>query len=64
MLHYDESYSTLLFATRAMSVKTIVNLNQKVEYKLNDGSRSINPMMADMYAASSQNEMHLIKQNS
>ena len=60
MLHYDEIYSTLLFATRAMSVKTIVNLNQKVEYKLNDG-RAVNVNMAEMYAASSQNENQLIK---
>lgn len=50
MVHYDESYSTLLFATRAMSVKTIVNLNQKVEYKFNDGSKT-NSNLAEMYAA-------------
>ena len=33
MMHYDESYSTLLFATRAMSVRTRVMMNEKVEYK-------------------------------
>ena len=33
MMHYDESYSTLLFATRAMSVKTRVIMNEKIEYK-------------------------------
>lgn len=63
MVHYDESYTTLLFATRAMSVKTIVNLNQKVEYKFNDGSRA-NSNIAEMYAASSQNEIRLMTQNS
>lgn len=63
MVHYDESYSTLLFATRAMSVKTIVNLNQKVEYKFNDGARA-NSNIAEMYAASSQNEIRLMTQNS
>jgi len=36
MLHYDESYSTLLFATRAMSVRTNASLNQKIEYKYFD----------------------------
>lgn len=65
MVHYDESYSTLLFATRAMSVKTIVNLNQKVEYKLNEGQRQgANSNIADLYAASSQNEIRLMAQNS
>jgi len=37
-----------------MSVKTIVNLNQKVEYKLNEGQRQgANSNIADLYAASS-----------
>jgi hypothetical protein len=64
MVHYDESYSTLLFATRAMSVKTIVNLNQKVEYKFGEGGRSVSQNIAEMYAASSQNEIRLMTQNS
>jgi hypothetical protein len=36
VLHYDESYSTLLFASRAMSVKTRVTLNERIEYKYVD----------------------------
>ena len=36
LLHYEESYSTLLFATRAMSVRTYVTMNEKVEYKILD----------------------------
>jgi hypothetical protein len=36
VLHYDESYSTLLFASRAMSVKTRVTLNERLEYKYVD----------------------------
>jgi hypothetical protein len=63
MVHYDESYSTLLFATRAMSVKVIVNLNQKVEYKYGDGAK-VNTNIAEMYAAASQNEVRLAAQNS
>lgn len=35
--NYDESYSTLLFATRAMSVRNYVKLNERVvEYKMSD----------------------------
>lgn len=43
MLHYDESYSTLLFAIKAMSVRTRVVMNERVEVKrdLNDDARSI-----------------------
>ena len=33
MLHYDESYSTLLFAIKAMSVRTRVVMNERVEVK-------------------------------
>ena len=33
MLHYDESYSTLLFAIKAMSVRTRVMMNERVEVK-------------------------------
>jgi S-methylmethionine-dependent homocysteine/selenocysteine methylase len=29
--NYEESYSTLLFATRAMSVRTYVRLNERIE---------------------------------
>jgi hypothetical protein len=44
LLHYEESYSTLLFATRAMSVRTHVTMNEKVEYKLIDEQgRSMTP---------------------
>lgn len=42
MLHYDESYSTLLFAIKAMSVRTRVVMNERVEVKKenNDDARS------------------------
>jgi hypothetical protein len=44
LLHYEESYSTLLFATRAMSVKTYVTMNERVEYRLLDEQgKSIHP---------------------
>mmetsp|Transcript_8573 Transcript_8573/g.7908 ORF Transcript_8573/g.7908 Transcript_8573/m.7908 type:complete len:115 (+) Transcript_8573:285-629(+) len=44
LLHYEESYSTLLFATRAMSVRTHVIMNEKIEYKyLDEQGRSISP---------------------
>ena len=36
MTNYEESYSTLLFATRAMSVRTFVMMNEKVEVKVVD----------------------------
>ena len=42
MLHYDESYSTLLFAIKAMSVRTRVVMNERVEVKRdNDDARSV-----------------------
>jgi len=33
-MHYEETYSTLLFAVRAMSVRTTVLINERVELKL------------------------------
>lgn len=36
LLHYEESYSTLLFAHRAMAVRTYVTMNEKIEYKIVD----------------------------
>jgi hypothetical protein len=48
LVHYEESYSTLLFATRAMSVRTFVTSNEKVEYKIIDEhGRSITPTRAN-----------------
>jgi hypothetical protein len=41
MVHYDESYSTLLFARRAMSVKTRVIMNEQIEYNFVDDNKSI-----------------------
>ena len=38
--HYDESYSTILFASRAMSVRTNTFLNEKVDYKVQHPSGS------------------------
>lgn len=44
LIHYDESYSTLLFATRAMSVRTYVTMNEKIEYKpVDEQGRSLTP---------------------
>ena len=34
LANYDETYSTLLFATRAMKVRTFVRLNDKVDYRM------------------------------
>ena len=63
LLHYEESYSTLLFATRAMSVRTYVTMNEKVEYKvIDEQGRSIGPSASK--GSGSQNEMFLIKKNS
>jgi hypothetical protein len=43
--NYEETYSTLLFATRAMSVRTFVKMNEKIEIKyLDDNGRSISPL--------------------
>ena len=59
MMHYDESYSTLLFATRAMSVRTRVIMNEKVEYKYQDEQgRPVSPMSA-FTNRMSQNELML-----
>jgi hypothetical protein len=41
LLNYDETYSTLLFATRAMKVRTHVKINENVDFKLNSGSEGI-----------------------
>lgn len=35
LLNYDETYSTLLFATRAMKVRTHVKINENVDFKIN-----------------------------
>ena len=64
MMHYDESYSTLLFATRAMSVKTRVIMNERIEYKNDDSGRPISPMSAFTSQMQSQNEIQLFRQNS
>lgn len=53
--NYDESYSTLLFATRAMSVRTYVKMNEKVEYKVVDDQGKSN--------LGTPNEKILIKKN-
>jgi hypothetical protein len=34
LANYDETYSTLLFATRAMKIRTFVRLNDKVDYRM------------------------------
>jgi len=45
--NYEESYSTLLFATRAMSVRTYVKMNEKVEYKVLEGDKSARTLDGD-----------------
>ena len=34
LINYDETYSTLLFATRAMHVRTHAKINENIDYKL------------------------------
>ena len=33
LINFDETYSTLLFATRAMKIRTFVRINDKVDYR-------------------------------
>jgi len=57
MLHYDESYSTLLFAIKAMSVRTRVMMNERIEVKRDgDDARSAGGLTSRMQ---SQNELLL-----
>ena len=57
LILYDESYSTLLFAARAMSVRTRANRNEKIEFKfLDENGKPVNTLNAD---SSSQNELYL-----
>ena len=45
LVHYDESYSTLLFARRAMSVRQTVVSNEKVEVRyLDEYGRNVNSL--------------------
>ena len=41
LLNYDETYSTLLFATRAMRVRTYARLNENVDYKVSSDSDGV-----------------------
>ena len=60
MPHYDESYSTLLFAIKAMSVRTRVVMNERVEVKReNDDSRSVGGLTSMASRMMSQNELAL-----
>lgn len=36
LINYDETFSTLLFATRAMKIRTFVQLNEKIDVKVSD----------------------------
>ena len=59
--NYEETYSTLLFATRAMSVRTFVKMNEKIEYKyIDDQGSSISPSPG---GSSTPNEKLLLKKN-
>lgn len=59
MLHYDESYSTLLFAIKAMSVRTRVMMNERIEVKRDDDARSAGGMSGLTSRMQSQNELAL-----
>ena len=60
--NYEETYSTLLFATRAMSVRTFVKMNEKIEIKyLDDNGRSISPLPTG--GTQTPNEKVLLKKN-
>jgi hypothetical protein len=60
--NYEETYSTLLFATRAMSVRTFVKMNEKIEYKIiDDQGRTISPAPS---GSQTPNEKLLLKKNS
>src|SRR5690606_7789776 len=64
LIHYEESYSTLLFATRAMSVRTYVTMNEKIEYKaIDEQGRSLTPG-SSARLQQTPNEKVLLKQNS
>ena len=63
MLHYDESYSTLLFAIKAMSVRTRVVMNERVEVK-NDDARSVGGMSGMTSRMMSENQLALQTHNS
>jgi hypothetical protein len=41
LINYDESYSTLLFATRAMNVRTHAKVNENVDFKITGSSDGI-----------------------
>jgi Kinesin motor domain len=61
--NYEETYSTLLFATRAMSVRTFVKMNEKIEIKyLDDNGRSISPLPTSG-GLQTPNEKVLLKKN-
>jgi hypothetical protein len=34
LVHYEETYSTLLFASRAMSVRTHAKINEQIDIKI------------------------------
>ena len=64
MLHYDESYSTLLFAIKAMSVRTRVVMNERVEFRRdNDDARSVSGLSGMTNRMPSQNELALQDRN-
>jgi hypothetical protein len=45
LLHFDETYSTLLFAARAMNVRTRASRNEKIDLRyVDENGRSVSPM--------------------
>ena len=62
LIHFDESFSTLLFAARAMAVRTQAKRNEKIDFKyMDEHGRSVSPI-GD--GPASQNEIYLKNQNS
>ena len=63
-LHYDETYSTLLFAARAMNVRTQASRNEKIDFRyIDEHGRSVSPMHTKG-AQPSNNAEFLKNQNS
>eukprot|EP00358_Blepharisma_japonicum_P002121 CAMPEP_0202953118 /NCGR_PEP_ID=MMETSP1395-20130829/43595_1 /ASSEMBLY_ACC=CAM_ASM_000871 /TAXON_ID=5961 /ORGANISM="Blepharisma japonicum, Strain Stock R1072" /LENGTH=360 /DNA_ID=CAMNT_0049665653 /DNA_START=203 /DNA_END=1281 /DNA_ORIENTATION=- len=63
LLNYDETYSTLLFATRAMRVKTYAKLNENVDYKINASTEGIiqRNQLLECHNAELKQELELIR---
>ena len=63
LMNYDETYSTLLFATRAMKVRTHVKVNENVDFKVSGGSEGIiqRNLLLETYNHQLKQELDLLK---